>query len=77
MEKRYTRVELEALLEQHYIKKLCHFKYPGQETVTGIVSKLAVDRDGTVIVGINNIRYTVSLESVKECLQVINHGPES
>lgn len=69
--KTYTRQELEDVLEKRYVGKLVLFKYPGKESINGIVNSIALDHNGEVILNIMQHTYRISLESFQECIEIL------
>lgn len=67
----HSRQELEDTFEKMYVAKLVRFNYPGKEEVVGILSQLAVDHRGIVIIAINYTQYEVSAESFQDCITII------
>lgn len=72
--------EAEALLEQQFKGKFCTLTLPGKEMVYGIISEISFDllalsqKRKELIIMIKNKKYTVSLESLHECLKRISGG---
>lgn len=67
----YTRAELEAKLEKKYKNRCITLTYPGYKSTTGKVDVVAVDHHGDVIVQMNDKRYQISLESIKEVIKIL------
>ncbi len=75
-----TLQESEALLEQQFKGKFCSLQIPGKEVVYGIISEISFDmlalaqKRNELIIVIKDKKYTISLESLHECLKRISGG---
>ena len=73
MSKQLTLQETEKELERRYLNKHCSFSYPGYPTVYGKIDSIGIDTlklpVQEVVFQMNDRRYTVSFESLQECLK--------
>lgn len=72
--KQITRVEAENILEKKFKGKNCSFTYPGYKTIYGMVDSIAIEIErkvSTVIIVINDKKYTVSIECLHDCLKLL------
>lgn len=69
--------QAEAYLETKYSGKNCCLTVPGYKPVYGMVDRISIDTlklpEQEVIIQINYKRYTVSFDSLTECLQLLRH----
>lgn len=68
---KFTRAELEKKFEDRYLNKCIRMSYPGYPSTTGKVDKIAVDHHGVLILQMNEKRYQISLESIKDVIQLL------
>lgn len=69
-EKQYTRQELEDIFTKWYKGSIVQFSYPGYDSIHGMCDEVSFDGTDVILI-VNNIRYSCSLESVKDCVKVI------
>lgn len=70
--KQITVQEFQQKISQAYKGKTCSLSIPGYETVNGLVDEITLNvssREPEVIIQMNDRRYTVSPESISECLK--------
>jgi len=72
--KRYNRKEAESILEDKYKGNNCSLDIPGYPTVYGMVDGISIETERgaeIVIIYIHDKRYTVSIECLSECLNLL------
>ena len=75
--RQYTATEVETMLSKKFKGKNCSLEIPGYKTVYGMVDRLAfetVRKQHTIVIIINETRYTVSLEALHDCLKILGNG---
>jgi hypothetical protein len=73
MTKQITLQEAEDLLEKRFTGRYCSFEYPGYDTVYGMVDRISIQNidEPLVVILMNDKRYTVSPESLNDCLTLL------
>lgn len=69
--KKYTRQELEDILTKKYLGHIIRFTYPGKQPVSGMCDNVGFTQEGELVLAINNMRYTCSVESINSCVKVL------
>lgn len=66
---------MENKLQQKYKGRMCSYTYPGYKAIYGKVDEISLQylREPTVVIQINDKRYTCSLESVPDCLKLLTN----
>lgn len=65
--------QAEQILYKNYYNKFVSFEYPGYPIIYGKVDNIGIEviDSPLVVIQINNIRYTCSPESLKQCLKLL------
>lgn len=73
MRKNLNIPEIEKKLGELYKGKVCALNLPGKKPVYGMVDDIGIETfsEPIVVVQINDHRYTVSLDSIRECLNTL------
>jgi hypothetical protein len=77
-----TRQEAEDLFTKMFKGNILSFSYPGYDTIFGMCDQVAFsteegDPNGTLILSINDTRYTCSFDSIKDCVKVIRKNGDT
>lgn len=74
-EERLTPIQFQQRMEAKYKGKNCSLQIPGYKQVQGLVDEIIFfGTKWEIVIQMNDRRYTVSPESIKECLKLLKNG---
>jgi hypothetical protein len=76
MGKKISLAQAEEVLHKRYYKRYVKLTIPGYEPVHGRIDNIAIDtsKAPVIVLDVNDKRYTVSPECLKECIEFLKAG---